>query len=104
MTTATRDLALLALAAIRLLVPSVAGDLGSTQGTSTCHGNQPNTKESGREGTARDLQKFCARLVADAKFARYLRTTLIPDFRASGSEGYVEDFTTCARYVTPGRR
>ena len=67
----------------------------------------PDTKESGREGTARDLQK-CARLIAnnkkDAKFVRYLRTTLIPDFRASGSEGYVEDFTTCARYVTPKRR
>ena len=67
----------------------------------------PDTKATGREGTARDLQK-CARLIAakktDAKFARYLRTTLIPDFRASGSEGYVEDFSTCARYVAPKRR
>lgn len=67
----------------------------------------PDTKESGRDFTRKDLQK-CERLIArgktDAKFARYLRTTLIPDFRTSGSEGYVDDFQTCARYITPRRR
>jgi hypothetical protein len=67
----------------------------------------PDTKESGRDETRKDLQK-CARLIAsgktDAKFAHFLRTTLIPDFRVSGSEGYVEDFTQCARYITPKRK
>jgi hypothetical protein len=67
----------------------------------------PDTKESGRDETRKDLQK-CARLIAsgktDAKFAHFLRSTLIPDFRISGSEGYVKDFTQCARYITPKRR
>jgi hypothetical protein len=66
----------------------------------------PDTKASGMEFTAQDLQK-CERLIrtgkTNAKFARFLRGTLIPDLRASGSEGYVEDFQTCARYITPKR-